>query len=183
MPENRFLASLSPESQNLLLSRSTQVSLPLRTPLYRAEETPRYGYFMTSGIASIVTEMEDGGTAEVGIIGLEGIVGALHLLGPGKVATNSFIQLPGTALRIPFSELRNLYRTNEEIRDRTLEYVQEQIIVTAQIAGALQTAGLIEYRRGEVKIINQENLEAAACDCYRIIRGLHSNLYRQDPLA
>ena len=225
--ENRLLGSLSAESRHLLISRCTPVSLPLKMGLYRAGETPKYSYFMTSGMASVVTAMEDGGTAEVGIVGAEGIVGVLHLLGPGKVATDSFIQLEGTGLRIPFAELRQAYRSTEEIRDRILEFVQEQTICTNQIAGcnrlheaeerlarwllmaqdrnqsdvlnftqeflammlgarrttvtliagSLQGAGLIEYQRGRVKILDRENLEAAACDCYRIIRDLHRGLY------
>ncbi len=73
---------------------------------------------MMSGIASVVTAMEEGTTAEVGLIGREGVVGSFHLLGPAKVFTNSFIQLEAAALRIPFSALALAFRTNEEIRDR-----------------------------------------------------------------
>ncbi len=230
MPTNsRFLSSLCAKNRDFLVSRSTPVSLPLRMDLYRADETPKYAYFITSGMASIVTSMEDGATAEVGVVGSEGVVGVLHLLGPGRVATNSFVQLEGTALRIAYPELRQAYRSTEEIRDRILEYVQEQTISTNQIAGcnrlheaeerlarwllmaqdrtqsdvlnftqeflammlgsrrttvtliagSLQKAGLIDYRRGQVKILDRVNLEAAACDCYRIIQALQGNLYSQ----
>jgi CRP-like cAMP-binding protein len=37
-------------------------------------------------------------------------------------------------------------------------------------AGLLQKAGLIEYGRGSVKIINRPRLEAFACECYSVIR-------------
>ena len=228
-PKNRLLSILSAEAREHLVSRSTVVPLPLKTSLYRSEETPRFAYFMTSGMASIVTNMDDGGMAEVGVIGFEGIVGGLHLLGPGKNSTDSFVQLDGTALRIPFPELRKAYRSSEEIRDRILEFVQEQALITSQIAGcnrlheaeerlarwllmaqdrtqsdvlnftqeflatmlgarrttvtliagALQRAGLIEYQRGHVKIIDRLNMEAAACDCYQISKRLHDELYQQ----
>ena len=68
---NRLLLSLSPELRNSVISRSHWMDLPLKYSLFEAERTPDYAYFMTSGMASIVTEMEDGGTAEVGIIGEE----------------------------------------------------------------------------------------------------------------
>jgi CRP-like cAMP-binding protein len=37
-------------------------------------------------------------------------------------------------------------------------------------AGSLQSAGLITYRHGRVKIIDRAGLEEAACECYRVIR-------------
>ena len=224
---NLFLESLSPESRNALLRLCVEVDLPLRKPLYEPGDTPQYAYFMTSGIASVVAMMEDGGMAEVGLIGREGVVGSFHLLGPAKVSTRCFIQLEATALRIRFADLVHIFRTNEEIRDRVLEFVQEQAVSLGQlagcnrlhgneerlarwllmaqdrthsdtlnftqeflammlgarrttvtlIAGVLQRQGLIRYQRGKVKILDRRGLEAAACDCYRIAKGLYAGLY------
>ena len=226
---NLFLSSLSPAARDLLFSSTTPVMLPLRSGLYEANQTPAYAYFMTSGIASVVTEMSDGSTAEVGLIGAEGVVGSLHLLGPASVSTSCFIQLDGTALRIPLPKLEKAFQTSEEIRDRMLEFVQTQALSLGQlagchrlheaeqrlarwllmaqdrvqsdelnftqeflammlgarrttvtvVAGALQRKGLIEYRRGRVTILDRKSLEAAACDCYKIIRQLYTNLYKQ----
>jgi hypothetical protein len=53
----------------------------------------------------VVVSMANGETAEVGMIGREGIVGAIHLLGSSPVPTNCFIQLVATALRIPMPAL------------------------------------------------------------------------------
>ncbi len=225
---NLFLSSLSSSARERLISASTRVELPLRAPLYEAEQTPKFAYFMTSGIASIVTAMPDGGTAEVGLIGHEGFVGSFHLLGPEPVPTDCFIQLEATALRIPLRQLEMEFRTSEEIRDRVLEFVQSQALSLSQLAGChrlheaeerlarwllmaqdrvqsdeldftqeflammlgsrrttvtavaaeLQRKGLIEYRRGRVRILNREALEETACDCYQIIKRLHVNLYK-----
>ena len=225
---NLFLSSLSSSARERLISASTRVELPLRTPLYDADETPKYAYFITSGIASIVTAMPDGATAEVGLIGQEGLVGSFHLLGPEQVTTDCFVQLEATALRIPLRQLETEFRTSEEIRDRVLEFVQSQALSLAQLAGChrlheaeerlarwllmaqdrvqsdelnftqeflammlgsrrttvtavaaeLQRKGLIEYRRGRVRILNREALEETACDCYQIIKRLHVNLYK-----
>ncbi|WP_263384854.1 Crp/Fnr family transcriptional regulator [Granulicella arctica] len=131
---NLFLSSLSAPSRELLLAHSTAVHLPLRTVLYEPEVTPPHAYFMTSGIASVVASMVEGGTAEVGVIGHEGVVGSLHLLGPAKVPTRCFMQLEGSALRIPFTELQKAYRSTGEIRDRILEFVQEQALSLSQVA-------------------------------------------------
>ena len=132
---NLFLDRLSAVSRDWLISRSTTVSLPIRSSLYEAEITPDYAYFLTSGVASMVTAMADGKAAEVGVIGREGIVGAIQLLGPGLASTDCFIQLTATALRIRFSDLRFAFHTSDEIRDRILECVQEQSLSLAQLAG------------------------------------------------
>ncbi len=93
MPENRLLSSLSPPNRDLILSRCSEIPLPLKTSLYDAGKTPDYAYFPTSGMVSVVTSMKDGLTAEVGVVGNEGIVGGLRLLGPGRLYTNAMIQL------------------------------------------------------------------------------------------
>ena len=225
---NLFLASLSPKNREFLLERSVPVTLPRKTVLYNAEEVPSHAYFMTSGIASVVSTMSNGATAEVGIVGREGIVGSLQLLGPGLVPTHCFMQLDGTGLKIPFSELKKAFRSSEDIRDRANEFIQEQVLSLSQlagcnrfheaeerlarwllmvqdrtqsdvlnltqeflammlgvqrstvtlVAGSLQRGGLIEYQRGRVKILDRNNLESAACDCYQVTKHLYANLYK-----
>jgi len=132
---NLFLSSLTPASRELLLEHSTHVVLPRKTPLYEAEKTPAYAWFLTSGLASVVTSMPDGGTAEVGLIGREGVVGSFHLLGPAPVTTDCFIQLEGEGLRIPMVDLSKAFRSSEEVRWRILEFVQEQALGVSQLAG------------------------------------------------
>jgi CRP-like cAMP-binding protein len=228
---NLFLSSLTPGSRESLMAHSTPVALPRRTPLYDAGQAPVYAWFLTSGLASVVTSMPDGGTAEVGLIGREGVVGSFHLLGPAPVITDCFIQLEGEGLRIPMADLRSAFHSSREIRERVLEFVQEQALAVSQlagcqrlheseerlarwllmaqdrvnseslnftqeflammlgaqrttvtmVAGAMQRSGLIEYHRGTVKILNRENLEAAACDCYRVTKNLYANLYKKRP--
>lgn len=227
---NRLLSTLTPKVRESLLAQSTPVPLPVRVELYSTEHAPQFAYFITSGLASIVSNLQDGSTAEVGILGNEGIACAMHLLGPAIVSTSSFMQLEGTALRIPLSRLKKIFQSSEEARSRILEYIQVETLTISQsaacnrlhnaeerlarwllmtadrvqsdtmmftqeflglmvgarrttvtlVAGALQRSGLIEYRRGEIKIINRENLEAAACGCYQVSRQLLANLYTQN---
>ncbi len=135
VPQNRLLSSLSPRALELLTPYFSAVDLPLRTPLYEPERFPRYAFFITSGIASVVTPMADGGTAEVEVIGHEGLVGSFHLLGAAAAPTNCFMQLAGTALRIGFTELRRAFHNSEEIRVRILELIQQQALTVSQMAG------------------------------------------------
>ena len=132
---NLFLASLSTASRDALISRSIHVDLPLRTSLYSAAEAPDYAWFVLKGFASEVTTMRDGATAEVGLIGCEGVVGALHLLGPARSSTDCFMQLEGAALRIRFADLQRAFNTSPEIRARLLEFVQQHALGVSQISG------------------------------------------------
>jgi CRP-like cAMP-binding protein len=133
--QNLLLASLSDSNRELLLPQCVEVSLALRTSLHKADERPDYAYFMTSGFASVVASSPDGDTAEVGLIGREGLVGAYQLLGPAASPTECFIQLDATALRISMVNLRQAFRTSPEINARVLEFVQSQGLALGQIAG------------------------------------------------
>ncbi len=132
--ENLLLRSLSKPALDLLLPYCTPLALPRNTVLYEPHRSPSYAYFLTSGIASIVTTMSDGATTEVEIIGHEGIIGSFHLLGNAAVQTNCFMQLSGTGLRIEFARLQEAFQGNEDVRARVLEFVQEQALVISQIA-------------------------------------------------
>jgi CRP-like cAMP-binding protein len=138
---NFFLASLSKENHDWLISRSTQVDLPLHTVLYEEEVSPRYAYFLTLGLASIVTQMSDGESVEVGFIGHEGVVGGLHMLGPAPMSSRCMMQLSGAALRILYSDLQEAFANSHEIRSRILEFVQQQAIMVGQIAGCNRLHG------------------------------------------
>ncbi len=132
---NLLLNALSPVSRDTLLARAQPVDLPLRTVLYQPGVEPRYAYFLTTGIASVVTSSFEGGAVEVGVIGSEGLVGSLHLLGPALTPTECFMQLPGSALRIRFHDLRRAFQDSPEIRSRVLECVQVRALTLSQIAG------------------------------------------------
>lgn len=131
---NRLLQALSHESRELLLKECTEVSLPAQTVFYESGETPLYGWFLTSGLASTRAFTTDGQITGVGRIGNEGVVGSLHLLGPARLPSQCLMQTSGTAFRIGFSELQRVFWASTEIRARLLELVQEQVAVLHQNA-------------------------------------------------
>jgi CRP-like cAMP-binding protein len=65
-------------------------------------------------------------------------------------------------------------QTEHEPFEVTQEYIAEMLGVRRStvtvVAGTLQQAGLIHYRRGAIKVLDRLGLEAAACECYRIVR-------------
>lgn len=71
---------------------------------------------------------------------------------------------------------------SSEIRS-TQEFLSQILGVNrgsaSQAASALQRAGLIRYRRGQIAILDRRGLEAAACECYRVVRGEFDRLFRE----
>ena len=132
-PTNRLLESLSPQTRQRLLGAAKHVDLPVQTTLGEAGEPVTYAYFMTSGITSVVVEMVGGGSAEVAIIGREGMTGGFNLLGPAFSPTRSFVQMEGSAYRVPFAEVRKIFLESEEVRSRLLEMVQQQSLTMGQL--------------------------------------------------
>lgn len=131
---NHLLASLRPVYRRQLLARLRPVSLPAKEVLYEADEQPKYAHFMTSGIASVVSTMADGSTAEVGIWGSEGLVESFQLLGDAPIPSRCFIQVAGSALVMPFSELRKEFLDNANLRETILRGIQSHGFILGQMA-------------------------------------------------
>jgi len=62
----------------------------------------------------------------------------------------------------------------------THEFLAEMLGVRRQtvtvIAGTLQTASLITYHRGVIRILNRPRLEAASCECYGVIKAFYDRI-------
>jgi CRP-like cAMP-binding protein len=131
---NLLLDAVPTELRQDVLSACRPMDMPLRTMLHEQSEMPPYAYFLCSGIASVVVTMPEGGSAEVGLIGREGLVGATHILGPTPAPAQCFVQMAGTGLRIRLEDLRGLFLAHAELRLRVLEFVQQQTVTLEQIA-------------------------------------------------
>ncbi len=131
---NRLLDVLSEPIQKVILSSARPMDLGSRAGLFRTHEVPTYGYFMLTAVASLVVNMTEGGSAEVGMIGPEGIVGGAALLGPAPMEVDCFVQVPGAGLRVPMRVLRTLFNEEEEFRMRVLQFQQSQINISGQLS-------------------------------------------------
>lgn len=131
---NVLLESLPPRSHLSMLDAFETVSLPLGTVFYEVESKPLYLHFLTSGIASVVIPMSSGEAAEVSMIGREGVVGDLNLLGPQVGGSRCMMQLAGTGLRIEKKEFQRRFDADELLRRRVLRHVHYQTNVLAQVS-------------------------------------------------
>ncbi len=154
---NLLLDSLSPNSRDLILSSATNVDLPVRTLLQEEEEHPRFAYFLTSGLGSVVLGLKEGGSAEVALIGHEGLSGSYSLLGFSAPSTHCFMQIAGSGYRVPFQKLQELFLSSEEIRERVLHFVQMQLLTTSQLS-ACNGLHQIEKRLARWLLMVQDRL-------------------------
>jgi CRP-like cAMP-binding protein len=98
--KNRLLAALPQEDLERLNSNLQRVSLTMRQVLNEPGARINHVYFVEQGVASVLTNMANGATIEVGMIGIEGMVGVPALLGAELSAQLVIVQSPGAALRM-----------------------------------------------------------------------------------
>ncbi len=132
---NRLLAAISQKSRKRLLANSSEVELSATTVLHESHTHPSHAFFLTSGLASLLAVTTAGLAAEVGVVGREGFVGSMHLIGPVDAPTHCRMQLAGAAVRVPLNHLKQAFDEDEKFHDRILEYVQVQAHSLSQLAG------------------------------------------------
>ena len=136
---NRLLAAISQKSRKRLLANSSEVELSATTVLHESHTHPSHAFFLTSGLASLLAVTTAGLAAEVGVVGREGFVGSMHLIGPVDAPTHCRMQLAGAAVRVPLNHLKQAFDEDEKFHDRILEYVQVQAHSLSQLAGCHRT--------------------------------------------
>jgi CRP-like cAMP-binding protein len=130
-----LLAALPPEHLAQLLPKLHAVSLPLKKTLLVPQGRIEAVYFIESGWASVVAQLNDGTQAEVGLIGREGIVG-LSLIGGVDVAfAETYMQASGTGLRMEeATAFQRELDENLDLRRRLFRYNEAMHAQTAQTA-------------------------------------------------
>jgi CRP-like cAMP-binding protein len=132
--KNLLLAALPQEDLQCYFSELHSVSLSLRQVLYEAGAPLDYVYFIEQGVASILTNMADGSTIEVGMIGMEGMVGVTALLGGNVSAQQVIVQVPGTALRMSAALCKAAFDRSEGVRRAALRFIEAILNLSAQTA-------------------------------------------------
>ena len=131
---NLLLASLPADVQAALSADLEAVPLPVKTVLFEPERNPRYVHFITSGIASVVTQMAGGEAVEVGLLGREGLPGSIHLLGPHTGSAQCFMQVAGSGVRMDFRKFQKAFLHIPELHRLVLQHVQYDGLILGQLA-------------------------------------------------
>ena len=131
---NHLLAALSPTVQGRLFPYLEPVSLPLGDVVYESGDAMRHVYFPTDSIVSLLYVMADGGSAEISVVGNEGLVGVALYLGGESTPSRAVVQSAGSAYRLPRPRLKDEFNLHGELLLLTLRYTQCLITQMAQTA-------------------------------------------------
>src|ERR1700730_15969381 len=132
--KNRLLAAMPQEDLERFFSDLDPVSLSLRQVLHEVGAPLEDVYFIEQGVASVLTNMADGSTIEVGMIGSEGMVGVSALLGGETSAQQVIVQVPGTALRLSATLCKAAFDQSAAVRRVLLRFTEAILNLSVQSA-------------------------------------------------
>lgn len=218
--QNHLLAALSTEVQDRLFPHLESIALPLGKVLYESGDALRHVYFPTDSIVSLLYVMENGASAEISVVGNDGVIGVALFMGGESTPSRAIVQSAGSAYRLPGQRLKDEFNRHGELLQLLLRYTQSLITQMAQTAvcnrhhsidqqlcrwlllsldrlpgnhlamtqelianmlgvrregvtnaaGKLERAGVIEYTRGNITVLDREKLEHLCCECYAVVK-------------
>jgi len=131
---NHLLAALPAEVQQRLLPFLERVPMPLGMVLYESGDTMHHVYFPTDCIVSLLYVMEDGASAEISVVGNEGLIGVALFMGGLSTPSRALVQSAGFAYRMPGQRLKDEFNRHGELMLLLLRYTQALITQMAQTA-------------------------------------------------
>ena len=129
-----MLASLPDSVRKHWLPQLEAVQMPLGEVLYESGVTLSHVYFPTTAIVSLLYVMEDGASAEIAVVGNEGIVGISLFMGGGSTPSRAVVQSAGLGLRLKAQVLKDEFNRAGPVLHLLLRYTQALITQMAQTA-------------------------------------------------
>jgi CRP-like cAMP-binding protein len=223
--QNRLLAALPEPEWQRWLPQLEPVEMTLGQVIYEPDRTLSHAYFPATSIVSLLQVMEDGSSAEIAMIGKEGLVGVPLFMGGQSTPGRAVVQSGGTGYRLKAATIQQEF-THPPVLHLLLRYTQALITQMAQTAvcnrhhsvdqqlcrwlllsldrldstelvmtqglianmlgvrregvteGAmkLQKAGLIQYVRGRITVLDRPGLEQRTCECYAVVKKEYDRL-------
>lgn len=219
--QNHLLDALPEEDFQRIVPMLELVEMPLGQALYESGGHLKHVYFPTTSIVSLLYVLESGASAEIAVVGNEGILGISLFMGGETTPSRAVVQSAGHGYRLSAKQLKEEFNRAGHMMHLLLRYTQALITQMAQTAvcnrhhaveqqlcrwlllsldrlaanevnmtqelianmlgvrregvteaaGKLQRAGLIEYARGHIKVIDRPGLEKRVCECYQVVKA------------
>jgi CRP-like cAMP-binding protein len=224
--QNRLLAALPEAELRRWLPHLEYVDMPLGEVLYEAGSTLSHVYFPTTAIVSLLYVMQNGESAEIAVVGNDGVVGISLFMGGDSTPSRALIQSGGGAYRLRAQLMKEEFDRGGPVLHLLLRYTQALITQMVQTAACnrhhsldqqlcrwlllsldrlqgtdmvmtqaliahmlgvplkgategalkLQTAGLIDYTRGRIRVLDRGGLEKRTCECYAVVKKEYARL-------
>ncbi len=224
--QNKLLAALPEAELARWQPHLEPVAMPLGKALYESGGRLTHVYFPTTSIVSLLYVMEDGASAEIAVVGNEGIVGISLFMGGDSTPSRAVVQSAGQGFRLNANLMMQEFNRAGPVLHLLLRYTQalitqmaqtavcnrhhsldqqlcrwlllsldrlqsEELVMTQELianmlgvrregvteaAGRLQEAGLIQYRRGHITVLDRDRLEQRSCECYAVVKREYDRL-------
>ena len=132
--KNQLLTAVPLDVQERLSPHLERVDLALGDVLYESGGIMRYVYFPIDAIVSLLYVMENGASAEIAVVGNEGLVGVSVFMGGESTPSRAVVQSAGQALRLSGQRLKDEFNRHGEMLQLMLRYTQALITQMAQTA-------------------------------------------------
>ena len=132
--QNHLLAALPVAEYERLFPYLELVPLQLGEVIYESGGKLRYAYFPTTCIVSLLCVTANGDSAEISMVGNEGIVGVALFMGGDTMSNQAIVQSAGYAYRLCAPLVLQEFSKGGQLLHRLLHYTQALITQTAQIA-------------------------------------------------
>jgi len=132
--QNRLLAALPDAEWQRWLPKLEAVPLPLGSVLYESGGTLSHVYFPTTAIVSLLYVMESGASAEIAVVGNEGLVGISLFMGGDSTPSRAVVQSAGQGYRLAAAAMQQEFDRAGAAMHLLLRYTQALITQMAQTA-------------------------------------------------
>lgn len=131
---NKLLAALPEDERARVFPDLELVEMPLGNVLYSPDKQIKHVYFPTTAIVSLLHVMESGASAEIAVVGKEGIVGISLFMGGETTSSWAVVQSAGYAYRLTGQRLKTEFFRAETLQRLLLRYTQALMTQMAQTA-------------------------------------------------
>jgi len=131
---NALLASIPPAEWARIAPQLEPVELPLGKVLYESGALMSHVYLPTTAIVSLLYVMADGASAEIAVVGNEGIVGVAVFMGGDTTPSRAVVQSAGQGYRISAQRIKDEFNQSGPVMHLLLRYTQALITQMAQTA-------------------------------------------------
>jgi CRP-like cAMP-binding protein len=226
---NYLLAALPATDLERLKPHLESRSLSLGAALYESGTALHHVYFPVDSIVSLMNVTADGASAEIAVVGNDGVVGVSLFMGGETTPGRAVVQSGGQAYRLEGALLKSEFGRAGAMQHLLLRYTQalltqmaqtavcnrrhsldqrlcrwllmnldrlpsNDLVVTQDLianmlgvrregvneaARKLQRAGLIQYSRGRIVVLDRAGIEARTCECYAVVKKESARLLPQ----